>query len=520
MTLSHSTKRSVNLTISLLCLATVMAGPDARADVQSLPAPLTDTDFLWDGNPDPALVILGQNLFFDPILSGNRNISCGTCHDPALGTGDGLALGIGEGGVGAGHERKTQDGVIGRVPRNAQPLYNIGARSYTRMFHDGRLEPDDQRTFQSGFWSPAREHLPAGLHNALTAQAMFPVLSPVEMAGQKGENLIATAVAEDRITDAWDLIAERLSGVPEYQRLFEEAFGPDQITFSQAAKALAAFQSVAFRSEGSPFHRALASSDFSVFSDSARRGMDLFFGSAGCAECHNGPLLTDHEFHAIAMPQIGPGKGHGRDTSFWRATGFMDRVEDEGRYRVTFEVEDLFRFRTPSLVNVALTGPWGHSGAYDTLEDVVRHHAVPLESLEAYDMPRLQRIDDVIEQTGSGSVLIFRPLNPARRTAFDARDGFVHNSERLRSRIAEANDLAPKPMGDTEISDIVSFLNALTDPTMIDLSALIPDSVPSGLSPQPKRASSIRQTNAVRFQNVDQPTDFPVRDVGVQNTAP
>ncbi len=334
MTLTYCAKRSAKLIISILYLTTVIACTAARADVQPLPPPLTDTDFLWDGNPDQALVTLGQNLFFDPVLSGNRNISCGTCHDPSLGTGDGLALGIGEGGQGAGQKRETKDGVIGRVPRNAQPLYNIGAKSYTRMFHDGRLEPDDQKTFPSGFWSPAREHLPAGLPNALTAQAMFPVLSPIEMAGQKGENPIATAVAEDRVTDAWDLIAERLGGISGYQHLFEEAFGPDQITFSQAAEALAAFQSVAFRSEGSPFHRALASSDFSGLSESSQRGMDLFYGSAGCAECHEGPLLTDHEFHAIAMPQIGPGKGHGKDTSFWRASGFMDRLEDEGRYRV------------------------------------------------------------------------------------------------------------------------------------------------------------------------------------------
>ncbi len=487
MTVTNCAKRSVNLTIAVLCLSTVIACPAAQADVQPLPQPLTDADFLWDGSPDPALVTLGQNLFFDPILSGNRNISCGTCHDPSLGTGDGLALGIGEGGHGAGQARKTQDGVIGRVPRNAQPLYNIGAKSYTRMFHDGRLEPDPLETFPSGFWSPAREHLPAGLPNALTAQAMFPVLSPIEMAGQKGENPVATAVAEDRLNDAWDLIAGRLSDDPEYQRFFEETFGPGEISFSQAALALAAFQSVAFRSEGSPFHQALASSDFSELSADARRGMDLFFGSAGCAECHSGPLLTDHNFHAIAMPQIGPGKGHGSDASFWRTSGFMDRLEDEGRYRVTFEVEDLFRFRTPSLVNVALTGPWGHSGAYDTLEDVVRHHVDPLQSLETYALPSLPLIDDVIEQTGKGSTLIFRTLNPARRTAFDVRDGFVQGSDRLRGRIAEANELMPKPIADNEVAAIVAFLNALTDPAMTDLSELIPTSLLSGLPPQPKR---------------------------------
>ncbi|NOE18468.1 hypothetical protein GS634_10115 [Ruegeria atlantica] len=180
MTLTYCAKRSAKLIISIFYLTMVIACTAARADVQPLPPPLTDTDFLWDGNPDEALVTLGQNLFFDPILSGNHNISCGTCHDPSLGTEDGLALGIGEGGQGAGLKRETKDGVIGRVPRNAQPLYNIGARSYTRMFHDGRLEPDDQKTFPSGFWSPAREHLPAGLPNtpSLTAQSRPPAGVP------------------------------------------------------------------------------------------------------------------------------------------------------------------------------------------------------------------------------------------------------------------------------------------------------------------------------------------------------
>ncbi|MEO0915228.1 MAG: cytochrome-c peroxidase, partial [Pseudomonadota bacterium] len=227
----------------------------------ALPRPLANTDFHYDGAPDPALVDLGRMLFFDPILSGNRNISCGTCHDPARGTGDGLALGIGEGGAGIGPERRTVNGVTGRVPRNAQPLYNIGARAYRSMFHDGRLEPDPQNVFQSGFWSPAREHLPAGLDNLLAAQAMFPVLSAIEMAGQKGENPVGTAVAEDRLADAWALLAARLAETPGYAAMFAAAFphirDGEPITFVDAANALAAFQTTAFRSDASPFDRVL-----------------------------------------------------------------------------------------------------------------------------------------------------------------------------------------------------------------------------------------------------------------------
>ena len=338
---------------------------------------------------------------------------------------------------------------------------------------------------------------------------MFPVLSHAEMAGQKGENPVATAVAEERLAGAdgaWDLLAERLRRTTGYARRFARAFdeieAPDDIDFTHAARALAAFQSVAFRSDRSPFDHALATGDASTLPAEARRGLDLFYGKAGCAGCHSGPLLTDHRFHAIAMPQIGPGKGHGEDTTHWRATGFAERLEDEGRYRVTFEPEDLFRFRTPSLRNVTLTGPWGHAGAYDSLEAMVRHHADPLARLQSYDAERahaaLSPLDRVIEKTGEGSSLIFRPLNPARREDFARRDTWVQSSETLRGRIAAANALAPVALGDDEIDALVAFLETLTDPAARDLSHWIPESLPSGLAPQPAPAPSAPADAATR----------------------
>lgn len=473
------------LLIAVTTAASFMVQP---VMAQDLPEPLEDQDYLYNGEPSRAIVKLGQALFFDPVLSGNRNISCGTCHDPAKGSGDGVALSIGEGGSGSGALRKTSSsGVTGRVPRNAQPLYNVGAREYTSFFHDGRLQFDSNRTFKSGFWSPAREHLPAGLDNLLAAQAMFPVLSAIEMAGQKGENQIATAVAEDRLNDAWELLARRLSSIPGYRTLFESAFGPGQISFVQAANAIAAFQTVAFRSNSSPFGKFLADKNGSHLNAKALAGMSLFFGSAGCANCHSGALLTDHKFHAIAMPQIGPGKGHGRDSSYWRASGFMDRLEDEGRYRVTFRQEDLFAFRTPSLLNVALTGPWGHSGSFNSLEDVVLHHLDPVTSLDSYnpDSLTLPELDTVIEQTAFESNLIYRPLNPARIDEFMLRDTWVQHSEHLRARIGNANALPATSLTREEVSNLVAFLHALTDPNAISPGNLIPETVPSGLSPQP-----------------------------------
>lgn len=469
---------------TVLLMGTAAGGTD-------LPQPLQDTDFLHDGAPSEALFALGRDLFFDPILSGNRNISCGTCHDPAHGSGDGLALGFGTGGDGFGPERHAGSGVTARVPRNAQPLWNIGARDYTAMFHDGRLEPDPYGPFASGYWSPAREDLPEGLDSLLAAQAMFPVLSAVEMAGWSGSNPVGTAVAQDRDPDAWTLIAGRLQDLPGYVDQFVAAFddvhAADDIAFTHAARALAAFQTVAFRSTDSPFDAALRANDLSVLSPQARRGAELFYGAAGCASCHSGPLLTDHDFHAIAMPQIGPGKGHGADTTYFAASGFPDRLEDEGRFRVTFDPEDLFRFRTPSLRNVTLTGPWGHSGAFDDLERMVRHHLDAVPSLDAYEVApdALPAFESVIARRGLESTLLFEPLNPLRLEAFATRDGFVQASDALRGRIAAASEITPVAVDDQGVADLMEFLAALTDPTAADRSGLIPATVPSGLPPQP-----------------------------------
>ena len=102
--------------------------------------------------------------------------------------------------------------------------------------------------------------------------------------------------------------------------------------------------------------------------------MALFYGKAGCSGCHSGSLLTDHDFHALMLPHFGPGR-----TRVWDTI-----VRDVGRMSFTDRLEDAYRFRTPSLRNVALTGPYGHNGAYASLEDMVRHHLNPRESFEAW----------------------------------------------------------------------------------------------------------------------------------------
>jgi cytochrome c peroxidase len=445
--------------------------------------------------PLSAKVELGRLLFFDKLTSGNQNIACATCHHPKFATTDGLTLPLGEGPRGLGPERRPGDSkeeaVHERVARNSPALFNLGAKEFTRMFFDGRVETDPQHFYEGGFITPAKWKLPTGLENVLAAQAMFPVNSPTEMAGQKGENRVADAHSLNNASGpggVWEQIGDRFKEIPEYVDHFKEAFPKivkeaDDITYVLAANAIAAFEAVAFRADQSPFDAYLRGSEDSL-SDDAKQGMKLFYGKAGCNECHSGKFQTDHEFHAIAMPQIGPGKEDGWNADYWRKTGLKAFPEDFGRGRVTVKPEDKYKFRTPSLRNVALTGPWGHDGAYEDLEAVVRHHLSPVESLNNYFPSEdvLVALDKVLELTAEGYKLNHSWLNSNRLEGFRKRDTWVQQHPQLRQLIADANELEPVELTAGEIAQLMAFLESLTDPASKDLLAEIPLSVPSGLA--------------------------------------
>lgn len=417
---------------------------------------LQDEDFLTDAEAEAIKVTLGRHLFYDKILSGNRNISCATCHHSLTGTGDGLSLPVGEGGHGLGVTRDLGENdtfVHERVPRNAPAVFNLGMTQITTMFADGRLTTDADQP--SGFASPAGDQLPMGLDSVLAAQAMFPVTSNTEMAGQPGENEVADAAVAGDFPRTWEILAQRLRVIPSYFVGFRAAFpdeirAPADITFVHVANAIAAFEGVAWRTDNSPFDRFLRG-EHGAMSTSARRGMELFYGKAGCADCHSGALQTDEQFYAIAMPQIGPGKGHGPSGS-----------EDYGREAVTGNPADRFKFRTPVLRNVALTGPYGHSGAYRTLRAVVEHHLDPVASLQNYDPSQAQM---------------------PRHDAFD--DEFVYRTrtktdkDNLWQAIADANELSSVTLSEKEVDAVIDFLHALTDPVVFDLRQDVPHSVPS-----------------------------------------
>ena len=364
---------------------------------------------------------------------------------------------MGEGGTGLGPRREMGKGphaAVRRVPRHSPVLFNLGHRSVETLFHDGRLSmnPDEPSGFEHPLSEGRTHDLPPRLDGIVAAQAMFPVTSETEMRGHADENDVALDGAR-RTPEAWERIAERLRGVPAYVERFRAAFTDIEragdITYVHAANAIADFIETEWRSTDAPFDRWLAG-DEEALAPKQRRGAALFYGEAGCAACHSGPLLTDGKHYAIAMPQIGPG----------RTRLFSDGAFDRGRINVTNAREDAYRFRTPTLRNVADTAPYGHAGAYSRLESVVRHHLDPAGSLEAYDPAE--------------AIL-------ARHDTLGPTDFLAHEDARERARIAAASDLAPRALSAGAVGDLVAFLHALSDPVALEGRRGKPTSVPSGL---------------------------------------
>ncbi|MEM9853693.1 MAG: cytochrome c peroxidase [Pseudomonadota bacterium] len=410
---------------------------------------ITEDDF---HSFDADQAAIGQLLFYDKILSGNMNISCGTCHHHTLAGGDGLSLGIGEGGVGVGPERIADTGadrIKKRIPRSAPALWNLGHKSVHTLFHDGRLSISD--IYGNGFNSPAEEWLPQGLETIIAAQAVLPLTAQFEMAGNPKENEVVGAV-HDRIDAAWPILAKRVRVIPEYGEMFVAAFDhietPEDVTIVEIANALGAFIGREWQSFDSPYDQWLRAGR--PLSDAAERGRQLFFGRAECASCHAGPLFTNQEFYALGLPAFGPG----------RTRRFDPMPRDVGRMGETDRLEDAYRFRTPSLRNVALTAPYGHNGAYPTLQGMLDHHRDPRAARAAWtrDMARLP--------------------DAAWLETID----FVIQSDRREMARQEAKlDLEGIALSNADLDDLEAFLHALTGETALTRPLGRPAHVPSGL---------------------------------------
>ena len=345
---------------------------------------------------------LGRLLFWDPILSGNRDIACATCHHPEFAYADGRPLSLGVGSVGLGPARTdTTGGVIPVVKRNAHTILNVG---FNGLDDNWRR----REAFDGTVASVNQENAPMFWDNrvrSLELQALEPIKSFEEMRGR--------AYPED---EALDRVVARLEAIPEYVALFERAFGRGtSVTSLRLGEAIAAFERTLI-AMNSPFDR-FRGGDRDALSEEQRRGMEEF-DDAGCDRCHDGVMFSDFDLHAEGV-----------------AEHPLLESADAGDGR--------FRFRTPTLRNVALTAPYMHNGTLETLEDVLRF----------YDNGRSENPN---------------VSNAGRRRQ---RDGLPRLSRSFR-RVDDMNE--------REMASIVAFLGALTDP---DFDRTIPARVPSGLPP-------------------------------------
>ena len=400
------------------------------------------------------LIALGEALFFDKELSGNRNISCASCHHPNAASADGLPLSLGEGASGTAPNRTgTTDQVIAR---NAPALWHVGAAGVQSMFWDSRVRRDDATGVLTtpepalNGAAPTRDDIASQLTSALAAQALFPVGSHEEMRGDAGSNELADAATNE---ERWALLMARLvgtsngtvGGIDGYRTLFQAAFPGltfDELNFGHAGRAIAAYEASAFAKFDSPLQSYLQGDD-GALTDPAKRGGLLFTGAARCANCHDGPLLSDFDHHALAVPQLGPGAG--------------GEPDDRGLALETGTTADDYRFRTPPLINVELTGPYFHSGAFQTLGDVLRHYNDPDGSIRNYD-------------PDAELPAFFRPLVDT-------------DAARIAARIAAVDPIVGGGIrinqGDRQ--DLLAFLRALTDPAA-RTPVPVPATVPSGLA--------------------------------------
>jgi len=498
-------------------------GPDGNTDSNSkLDTELRDVISLAELTGDPSvgrnlpnikdkLPQLGKLLFFSKALGGDKDSACVTCHHPALGGGDDLSLAIGVAAVNPdqlGPGRTHDTFALGwdggpTMPRNVPSIFNVGMWDQA-MFWEGRLNsmgktPKMNGGDGAGIRTPdtplntadenAGDTLPVAL-------ARFPVTVNEEMRGFAFE----AGKSNDAVRNH---LAARLGnygiGAGELQvnnwlPLFEKAFNSDaplsdsaQVTGTSQAETLITYANISKaigeygRSQvfvNSPW-KAYVLGNNSAITESAKRGALLFFNpvttdvnpttpdspptlqkiGAGCASCHSGDFFTDEQTHVVAIPQIGRGKGDGV---------FGD--DDFGRFRETADPTDKYAFRTPTLLNVTSTGPWGHSGAYETLEGIVRHHLNVEQAVAEFDYSQLTQQGIQIEHAVVNTQKAVNQLVAKRND--DAQSGT--NSKSLQN----------VNLTDLQVSDLLAFLEALTDPCVEDRQCLAPW-IPNDNDPDP-----------------------------------
>ncbi len=334
---------------------------DLVAMVRSPPLGLPHVPLPSDNPVTAAKVALGRKLFYDRRLSLNSTFSCAMCHIPEQGF--------------TNNEMATAVGFEGRtVRRNSPTIYN--AAYLSRLFHDGR-------------------------EYSLEHQVWGPLLAPNEMANP-----------------SVGVVIQKLRELPDYQGLFEAAFDGRGPGMETVGMALASYQRTLLAAN-SPFDRWYFGGEQDVIGEAERRGFGLFTGKAGCVSCHvvgqASALFTDNDLHntGVGYRESMLREPPTREVSV--APGIVLKVpgsvissvsepppNDLGLYEITQNPDDRWKYRTPTLRNVALTAPYMHNGSLRSLRDVVEFYndgGVPNEVLDRRVRPlnlTPREIDDLV----------------------------------------------------------------------------------------------------------------------------
>ncbi len=260
---------------------------------------------------------LGYQLFFDPVLSGDRSTACASCHHPDYAMADGMARGVGAGGRGYGARRA---GTGPTLARNTPSLFNVAFNPV--LFWDGR----------SG---------------SLEEQALEPIFAENEMNQPSAAEVV-----------------KRLRAIPKYREMFAKAFGfnskqdGSEINLQNLARALAAFERKLNITETAYDHFVKGQDE--KLGTEQLRGMVVFFGQGQCTVCHTPPHFHDGVLSSIGVPAAAD-KGAPLDG-------------DPGYGAVIRRQDGFGMFKTPGLRNVTRTAPYMHNGVFKTLEEVVEFY--------------------------------------------------------------------------------------------------------------------------------------------------
>ena len=297
-------------------LAAALLLPPAWAQTRGAPKkePLGLVPIIWPAdNPySPEKAELGRLLYFDPRLSADGSVSCATCHSPKFAFTDGQPVSTGIRGQKGGRSAPT---VLNRAYSLAQ-------------FWDGRAP-------------------------TLEAQAIGPMANPIEMGNTH------TAVVRT------------LQSIPGYRVLFRKAFGADDFTIEQVAKAITTFERTIL-SGNAPYDRFKAGQK-NALTPQQIRGMDVYFKKAKCDQCHEGINFTSNMFANLGVGADKP-------------------KPDEGRHAVTKNPKDWGAFKTPTLREIEHTAPYMHDGSLKTMEEVVDFYdrgGIPNQNLD----PRIKKLN-------------------------------------------------------------------------------------------------------------------------------